>query len=247
MSIGIYKIENLINGKIYIGQSIHIQKRWLEHCKLSANSLISDAIKKYGKENFSFQIIKECAQEELTKFESFYIQYYNSLIPYGYNIILEDTQHPSSFNKYNAEEFKQIINDIKNSSLSFKEIADKYSLDLSMIYYLNRGSYHHLKNESYPLRPVLDFSKQHNYCIDCGKEINLYSKRCPECMHISQRKVQRPSREQLKQLIKKFSFVEIANKYNVTDNTIRKWCKAMNLPYQKRQINKFSPQQWKQI
>ena len=28
VSIGIYKIENLINGKIYIGQSIHIEKRW---------------------------------------------------------------------------------------------------------------------------------------------------------------------------------------------------------------------------
>lgn len=32
MSIGIYKITNLLNGKIYIGQSIHIEKRWKEHC-----------------------------------------------------------------------------------------------------------------------------------------------------------------------------------------------------------------------
>jgi predicted GIY-YIG superfamily endonuclease len=44
MSIGIYKIENLINGKIYIGQSIHIEKRWQEHCKASSNSLIAKSI-----------------------------------------------------------------------------------------------------------------------------------------------------------------------------------------------------------
>ena len=31
MSIGIYKIENLINGSIYIGQSIDIEKRWSTH------------------------------------------------------------------------------------------------------------------------------------------------------------------------------------------------------------------------
>ena len=34
--IGIYKIENLINGKVYIGQSIHIERRWQEHCMDSA-------------------------------------------------------------------------------------------------------------------------------------------------------------------------------------------------------------------
>lgn len=44
MSIGIYKIENLINGKKYIGQSIHIEKRWQEHCQVSSKSLIGKAI-----------------------------------------------------------------------------------------------------------------------------------------------------------------------------------------------------------
>ena len=44
MSIGIYKIENLITGKIYIGQSIHIERRWQEHCQKTASSLIGKAI-----------------------------------------------------------------------------------------------------------------------------------------------------------------------------------------------------------
>ena len=69
MSIGIYKIENLLNHKIYIGQSKHIEKRFLEHCKLSAKSLVGKAISKYGKENFSFEILEECNESELDEKE----------------------------------------------------------------------------------------------------------------------------------------------------------------------------------
>ena len=81
MSIGIYKITNLLNGKIYIGQSIHIEKRWKEHCQNSSKSLISQAIQKYGKENFSFQILEECNENQLLEKESKYILQYDSLVP----------------------------------------------------------------------------------------------------------------------------------------------------------------------
>lgn len=64
--IGIYKITNKINGKIYIGQSINIERRWKEHIfDNRKNSLIHLAIIKYGKENFSFEVIEECNQKEL--------------------------------------------------------------------------------------------------------------------------------------------------------------------------------------
>ena len=54
---GIYLIENKINGKKYIGQSINIYKRFREHCFLSNknHSYIDNAIHKYGKENFIYQ------------------------------------------------------------------------------------------------------------------------------------------------------------------------------------------------
>ena len=84
--IGIYKITNKINGKVYIGQSIHIERRWKEHCRQSTNSVISDAIKQYGKENFIFEVIEECNQEELNEKEEYYIQLYNSIVPNGYNV-----------------------------------------------------------------------------------------------------------------------------------------------------------------
>jgi group I intron endonuclease len=60
MICGIYKIENLINGKIYIGQSIEIEQRWKKHLAASDDFLIHKALRKYGKENFSFTILEEC-------------------------------------------------------------------------------------------------------------------------------------------------------------------------------------------
>jgi group I intron endonuclease len=59
---GIYKITNKINGKVYIGQSINIERRWKEHISdKRKNSLIHLAIEKYGEKNFNFEIIEECS------------------------------------------------------------------------------------------------------------------------------------------------------------------------------------------
>lgn len=87
MSIGIYKIENLINHKIYIGQSVEIEKRWQKHLSAKDDFVIHRALHKYGKENFSFQIIEECNLLDLDKKEKYWITYYNSLVPNGYNMI----------------------------------------------------------------------------------------------------------------------------------------------------------------
>lgn len=73
MSIGIYKIENLLSHKVYIGQSINIEKRWKQHCQPSNKSLIAKDIQKYGKDNFSFIILEECLIDKLNEREDFYI------------------------------------------------------------------------------------------------------------------------------------------------------------------------------
>ena len=248
MSIGIYKIENLINGKIYIGQSIHIEKRWQEHCKASSNSLTAKSIQKYGTENFSFQIIEETNDIALlNQLEAQYIKYYNSLAPNGYNIILYDENEHHNFSKYTPEILHQIVNLLKNSNLSFKEIALLYDLDVSMIYYLNRGDYHTLSNETYPLREVKDCSKKEHYCVDCGCRIHKESLRCIQCDHKRQYKVNHPSREELKNLIRNKPFIQIAKQFNVSDNTIRKWCKKENLPFRSSDIKKYTDEEWKAI
>lgn len=247
MSIGIYKITNLLNGKIYIGQSIHIEKRWKEHCQNSSKSLIGQAIQKYGKENFSFQILEECNENQLLEKESKYILQYDSLVPKGYNIVLQSQSQNHSFQKYSKLILLNIIDDIENSNLSFKEISKKYDLDLSMIYYLNRGNYHTLPNKKYPLRKVRDLSKKSHKCIDCGKEISKDAVRCMKCAHLKQQKCDHPTRDELKNLVRNKTFVEIAKIYSVSDKAVVKWCQSYNLPSRKKDIKQFTNEEWLKI
>lgn len=86
----IYKITNLVNGKIYIGQTIEPKRRWRDHKNKNNkdNSIIGRAIKKYCIENFVFEIIDDAkSPEELNKLEEKYINELNSLKPNGYNIL----------------------------------------------------------------------------------------------------------------------------------------------------------------
>ena len=90
----IYKITNKINGKCYIGQTIKLpEARWREHQQHAFGSHINDqnkvlykAIRKYGLENFSFEVVQDNIQthEELDKAEIYWINYYNSFLR-GYN------------------------------------------------------------------------------------------------------------------------------------------------------------------
>ena len=85
----IYKIENQINHKIYIGKTNYTnpQKRWKQHLADSQNPnrnhrALYRAINKYGIDNFSFEIIEETNNPE--EREKYYISYYNTYY-YGYN------------------------------------------------------------------------------------------------------------------------------------------------------------------
>ncbi len=80
----IYKITNLINGKIYIGKDEKDQPSYL-----GSGLIIKQAIKKYGKENFKKEILDSChSSEELCEKEKIWIQKSGSLYPRGYNISL---------------------------------------------------------------------------------------------------------------------------------------------------------------
>lgn len=85
----IYITENLINGKKYIGQSKYKDKEYKNKNYLGSGILIVEAIKKYGKENFSKTIIDEAySKEELNEKEQYWIKYYNAVEdPNFYNIL----------------------------------------------------------------------------------------------------------------------------------------------------------------
>ena len=82
----IYKITNTKNGMIYIGQTTRsVKERFGEHMK--SDYLIGRAIRKYGVENFTVEVIEECATpEQLNEREIFWIAKLNTKHPHGYNM-----------------------------------------------------------------------------------------------------------------------------------------------------------------
>lgn len=83
---GVYKITNLINGKCYIGQSVQLKTRFCCHRKHNEDSLIHRAIRKYGLENFSFEVLMYYDRSDLNLYELLFIQTFNSQSPNGYNL-----------------------------------------------------------------------------------------------------------------------------------------------------------------
>ena len=74
-------------------------------------------------------------------------------------------------------------------------------------------------------------------CPICNENYMLsQSSMCKKCSRIKQRKVDRPSKEELFELIKTTSFLQIGKVYGVSDNAVRKWCKLYGLPYKQKDI-----------
>ena len=82
----IYKITELVNDMIYIGQTTRtIEERFAEHAK--ADSLIGWAIRYFGVRNFKIEIIEECHTiEDLCERERYWIRFFDCRFPNGYNV-----------------------------------------------------------------------------------------------------------------------------------------------------------------
>ena len=136
--IGIYKITNKINGKIYVGQSNDIQRRFLEHTH--RNKLQIDmAIQKYGKENFIFEILEECPIEQLNEREMYWIETLNSF-KNGYNYTLGGEQQSIGSNNGRAiltEDDVKIIRNAYANHLRRKDVYLKFKDKISFATFAN--------------------------------------------------------------------------------------------------------------
>lgn len=130
----IYKITNKINNKSYIGQTIqNVRERFYQHCAVKCNPevfrmAIHKAIVKYGKDNFSLEVIEEVDSALLNEREKYWIQYYNSYTN-GYNQTVGGQDGNKPFKKLDT---KQII-DQYNSGKSLRYIGSVFSVDKQTI------------------------------------------------------------------------------------------------------------------
>lgn len=103
----IYIIENTVDGKVYIGQTVNYKERKKNHFVNlrrgdHSNEHLQRAFNKFGEESFSMHILQECREDELDDLERSYISKYDSTNKKkGYNI-LEGGERPG-YRRHNAE------------------------------------------------------------------------------------------------------------------------------------------------
>lgn len=157
----IYIIKNKINNKVYIGQSKDPKKRFQHHCKPSCsyknNIFISNAIQKYGKENFWYEILEEQV-ENYNEREIYYISLYNSLAPNGYNLspggeeppLMPGHLHPEA--TLSKEQVENLTEELKTTNKSYVELAKKYGFQSrTSVMEFNKGLTYAREIE-YPIR-----------------------------------------------------------------------------------------------
>jgi group I intron endonuclease len=129
--VGIYKITNLCNGKNYIGQSVDIERRWREHkcpSMRNKNIYIQNAFKKYGIENFDFEVLQECTKEELNELEIKYITELKTQGKAEYNIAAGGS---GNSNQYKTEEEMKIIGEKISKAKIGKKMSEESKRKMS--------------------------------------------------------------------------------------------------------------------
>lgn len=151
-----------------------------------------------------------------------------------------------SFSDYrNYKNWDKLLNELKKCillcSVCHKEIhyTDLYK-DIKLSSSYNEKIAEELTDEIF--KP-----KKESFCKKCNKKISYRANLCSDCYSKNNRKIIRPSRKNLKNLIRNTSFVSIGKQFNVSDKTVSKWCKYYNLPFKKSEINKITDDDWKDI
>lgn len=139
--------------KTYIGQTRYsLDKRSKKDGSGYKNcSVFYSAIKKYGFENFSVEILEECLIEQLDQREAYYIKKYNSLVPYGYNIYSSGSGVCQTKSKTAVDVYDLNCNYITSFS-SLIECALEYSIPWQAVSACARKEIQYYKDKIYVYR-----------------------------------------------------------------------------------------------
>ena len=209
--VGIYKITNKVDGKSYVGQSTDIATRWHKEIYASQqpdnksyNTPLSRALRKYGVENFQFEVIEECDPTMLNELEQYWADYYQTYIPYGYNVAVCGGAF-THFVKLNQQTLQQIRNDLVNTTDTLQTIAQRYQVHPNTITAINTGKSWADPALVYPLRATKNIAKE--------KPVSIY-----------------PTREELVLLLQQTqNQTQIGKMYGVTHSSVGKWIKKFNI------------------
>lgn len=147
---GIYKFTNKQSGKVYVGQSVNIERRRQSHYWPShAERTPFDKILQAHPDLFIFEIIEECPADLLDEREQYWIKYYNSYY-HGYNCTLGGKSargETCSNATFTNEEVLEIIKLLEEGDLSNTEIADLFNSTRERIRAINETKcWSHLHN-----------------------------------------------------------------------------------------------------
>lgn len=256
-SIGIYKIENKINGHVYIGQSINIERRWNDHRKRRKDSstILGRAFIKHGISNFSFEIIETCAKEELNIKETYWITRYNSYHK-GYNATPGGGSSQIKTGKLNAKKVYSIRIALQENVFTKVEIAKQFNVAESTVRWINKGLTWYDSSFDYPIRKGCLKTKTKEcenvgnkevktrkeiYCKKCNTKITKYAKTnmCKSCQSLTSRKLVWPNKYELISKLLKLPNTKVCKLYGVSDKTIAVWCKKYNIPSAGRKFKKL--------
>lgn len=109
---GIYKITCTVNGKIYIGSSVNIYRRWRDHKNelrrgVHSNSHLQRAWNKYEESTFIFEVLEVCNPKTLIAREQLYLQELNPYDDRGFNIAF-DAKAPMRGRKQTPEHIAKV-------------------------------------------------------------------------------------------------------------------------------------------
>lgn len=144
----VYIIKNYINNKVYIGQTkTSLKSRWKNHLSNARNinhpdnkvMIIYDAMRKHGIENFFIELLEDnIPLEKLDEKETFWIHYYNSVRPNGYNI-LDGQKYPNPFKGKAIYQLNKSNLEIINSFNSISEASQTLNINADNISRVIRG------------------------------------------------------------------------------------------------------------